>query len=520
MPRSTLTQAVIEQLQGGRVIAVVSAPANRVADVRALLLLSQLIYWTIRDKSVLSADGWLCKPASEWITETGLSRSYLASSVDTLKAQGVLKTWQKARLAPWWKLNLEALHVLCHGRPRKAAMPLDRFCSNASDREQLLGKPLPYYALLTTAVGDALTGFFLSRCVYWQAQLEQRKRLEGDKSFWGWSSTDWTSDIGITRSQLRTAMKTLSDRGLIASVEIGRTFPGVHVNMEQLDATIKAIIVPDVNKVAGQTQIPTALGGDSDGAGEIAKCGRFSAVRESVHTTGNSSALRKNDSGCGHHEAEVKPTSSSSPIAGFDSESAIFNVESSRSIAGFDQSIAGFSQSTRAHGFDYSETTTNTLSTNVHCAQAIAPATTPVVVVKEGEQDLIFPTTISEVDKAAMAQYLTAARPHRRQALLDEFAGRLIMAANMSPIQNPIGYLRRLVKLDAQAGSNLPLDFAGTVLARRQRQAENTRCLAAVRAQPVPAPVSTQSQSQATKPNFAALYAALGRKQPKQSEAS
>lgn len=534
MPVSTLTQAVIEQLQKGRVIAVVSAPANRVADVRALVLLSQLIYWTTRDRSVLSANGWLSKPAVEWMVETGLSRSYLASSVDTLTAQGVLKTWQKARLAPWWKLDLQALHVLCHGRPSKAAMPLARFCSNAVDRENLLGKPLPYYTVLTTAVGDALTGFFLSRCVYWQAQLEQRNRLEGNKSFWAWSSTDWTSDIGITRSQLRTAMKTLSDRGLIVSVEIGRPYPGVHVNMEQLRAVIEAINVP-FNSTG--SEITTAPCGHSDNAVEIDKCAHFSALRRSVHTclpaseSGNPGEIAR----CRRfpalrtavhtlrftpepESAKVGALLNSGPgIAGFDSGSAVLNAKSGQSFAGFDQSIAGFSQSTRAHGFDYSETTTNTLSTGVHCSQTIAPATSAVVVVKKGEQDLIFPKVVSEADKAAMAQYLSTALPHRRQPLLDEFAGRL--AIHTSPIQNQVGYLRRLVKLDAQAGGNLPLDFAGAVLAKRQRQAANVRHLTAARPLPVPTPIPPQCAA-GSKPDFGALYAALGRRPPTHKEAS
>jgi hypothetical protein len=487
-----MTQAVIERLQKARVISVVSAPAMRLGDVRALILLSQAIYWTSRDKSVVSANGWLSKPAAEWTAETGLSRSHLASAVTTLQERGVLKTWQKAKQAPWWKLDLQSLHALCQGRPAKAAIPLPRFCSDASYRESMLGKPLPYYALLAEAVGDALTGFFLSRCVYWQAQLEQRNRLEGDKSFWGWTSTDWTSDIGISRSQLRTAMGRLSDQELVVTVEIGRPYPGVHVNMEQLDVVVKAINVPQ-NKVAGRKDVaPTT------------------AVQGGVHTYGSFHAVRENYRKCAHIEAEGPPQNFTLPIAGFDTGSTVSNAESSRSFAGFDQSIAGFSQSTRAQGFDYSETTTNTLSTGVYCPQAIAPASVDVVVVKEGEPDLIFPEAVSEADKAAMTQYLTAALPHRRQALLDEFSGRL--AANTSPIQNPIGYLRRLVRLDAQASGKLPLDFAGAVLAKRQRLAENALRLAVARTVPVPATVSTQPQP--TKPNFAALYAAIGRRRP------
>ncbi len=536
MPVSAMTQAVIERLQKARVISVVSAPALRLGNVRALILLSQAIYWTSRDKSVVPANGWLSKPAAEWAAETGLSRAHLASAVTTLQEQGVLKTWQKAKQAPWWKLDLQSLHALSQGRPAKAAIPLARFCSDASYRENMLGKPLPYYALLAEAVGDALTGFFLSRCVYWQAQLEQRNRLEGDKSFWGWTSTDWTSDIGISRSQLRTAMKDLAERGLIASVEIGRPYPGVHVNMEQLGAIVKAISVPYYNIGAGQPQIATVPCGDFGEVGEIDKCGRFSAVRTTVHTclATPDSVGQEEIARCAHfsalrtsvHTLRFMPEpesarasislSSISSIAGFDTGSTASNAESAQPFAGFDQSIAGFSQSTRAQGFDYSETTTNTLSTGVHCSQALAPTPADVVVAKEGQQDLIFPKAVSETDKAAMAQYLTTALPHRRQALLDEFAGRL--AANTSPIQNPIGYLRRLVTLDTQAGGNLLLDFAGSVLARRQRQAENARHLAAVRAMPVPQPVSTQSQ--ATKPNFAALYAAIGRRRPNHTEAS
>ena len=496
MPISNATQAVMERLKQGRVISIASAPAKRLADVRALILLSQTIYWTVRDKSVLTANGWLSKPAAEWLAETGLSRSHLASAITTLREQGVLKTWQKAKLAPWWKVDLQGLYALCHGQPTGATVPLARFCTEQSFRDQMLGKPLPYYALLTEAVGDALAAFFLSRCVYWQELLEQRNRLAGSKPSWGWSSTDWTADIGISRSQLRTAMSHLAERGLIVVTEIGRPFPGVHVDMGRLGAALEAKCMPYIRQ-GEQEAASGSIGG--------------------VHTTGSSSTVWENYPLCGPTKTKqctpfksstvwsfcTSCTHSSPPfppssIAGFDQPTADPIAVSSQSSAGFDQSIAGFSQSTRACGFDYSdytETTTTTPTPSVNSESG------NVVVV-----DLIYPPGLSDAIHLAMAPHIAAALPHRRQALLDELAGRL--ATNIPPVRNAASYLRGLVMRDLEAKGKLLLDYADAVREKRKRQAAISQRVAAASAAPPHGVDAVIPPARSTK-DFSALRAAL-----------
>ena len=63
MPVSESTRRVMARLKEGRVLSIVSAPIRRLGDARSLILLSQMVYWTTRDRNVLNAQGWFSKPA-------------------------------------------------------------------------------------------------------------------------------------------------------------------------------------------------------------------------------------------------------------------------------------------------------------------------------------------------------------------------------------------------------------------------------------------------------------------------
>lgn len=226
------TEVMARLTAPGQVISVLSAPTQRLADARALILLSQILYWTIKAPNVLRADGWLSKPAHAWQQETRLTRNHLHSSFEVLRQSGVVKFWQKgAKTPPWVKLDLPTLFALCQGRPSHHAISLAQFIADAAYRDNVTGRPVPFYTALADMTGDALMGYFLSRCIFWQELLQKRNRL-GDKPAWGWSSSDWFSDCGISRSQLRTLMKHAAALGLISVTEIaGRTFPGIRVEM-------------------------------------------------------------------------------------------------------------------------------------------------------------------------------------------------------------------------------------------------------------------------------------------------
>lgn len=250
MPVNPLTQQALDVFKAGRVISVISAPTRRLADARGLILLSQLVYWTVKDRRILETGGWFSKSHQDWMRETCLSRHCLASSLKLLQEAGLVKVWQRmSRTAPWYKLNLNRLNALCQGSEDEIL--LARFVVDTPWRESILGRPLPYYTRLAQAVDDALLGLFLSRCVYWQDSLEQRGRLTAKKPVWGWSSNDWFNDIGITRTQLRNLLKQAEKLGFIRVTTEGRPFPGISVDFGIM---IEAINVPDNKEGAGQTE--------------------------------------------------------------------------------------------------------------------------------------------------------------------------------------------------------------------------------------------------------------------------
>lgn len=257
MPVSETTQRVLTLLKSRRVISVLAAPANRLMDIRALILLSQMVYWTLKDIDSIKTQGWMLKSSGDWQDETRLTRNYLSRSIHLLTERGVIKAWHRSsRGSPWIKVNLDALYLLCRGKPAPQTISLEQFIHNQAYRERLIGKSMPYFTVLADMAGDALQGMFLSRCVYWQEMLERRNRLEEANTAWGWSSTDWTADLGLSRTQLRLAIQQAENLRLLTKTEINRPFAGISIDMLHLEATVKAIIVPPTSE-----ENPTSIAG-------------------------------------------------------------------------------------------------------------------------------------------------------------------------------------------------------------------------------------------------------------------
>lgn len=422
MPVSESTRRVMARLKEGRVLSIVSAPIRRLGDARSLILLSQMVYWTTRDRNVLNAQGWFSKPASEWIEETGLTRSYMASCLKTLQEHQVVKIWQRMpKTAPWFKLDLNRLHVLCQGSAPASEIALAQFIADAAFREGILGRPLPYYTLLSELVDDALLGLFLSRCVFWQEALEQRGRLNTRKRTWGWSSADWANDIGITRAQLRNLLKRASAHGLIEVTTADRPFPGIWVDFERID---KAIYMP-------VTECP-------------------------IHTVDR--AFRNNTkeeipsdpaSSKGKAATEATPEQ---PRSGQNSHIKPVNAQEEGNSH---QPQSETAQSTRARGVDYV----------VDYPDYHSPCPDQAIDVGVVVSDLIYPPTDSTLETTGLQRTIASALPHRRQVLLDELAE---LMRRGTP-RNPISYLRAMVKADNAAQGTLVLEYAHLTVMRREQ---------------------------------------------------
>lgn len=437
MPVSEQTREVIALLKAERVISVISAPIRRLGDARSLILLSQMVYWTTRDRTVQDAGGWFSKPVQDWIKETGLTRAYVASCMKVLQERRIVKVWQRmTKTAPWYKLDLGELYALSQGRPSEGDIPLAQFIADQAYRDAVLGRPLPYFTLLTkVAGGDALLGLFLSRCVYWQELLEQRNRLNARKPTWGWSSNDWANDIGITRAQLRNVLKQAAELKLIDVTTADRPFPGIWVNFDQLH---KAIIMPSINvfSVPKNKEEPSGR-----------KC-RIPTADAAFTAT-----LTPSING---------PAASNAPIVKSGQSVGAENVQPSAEFSQeqgeIRQEQAGFEQSTRACGFDSVDYTTTTTSTGIS-------AWPSGVVVMGGETlnsakwealgHLIYPPSLAD-RSVDIRKTIAAALPHRRQILLDELEGQIQRGIP----RNPISYLRGIVQKDNDAKGELVMEYA------------------------------------------------------------
>lgn len=433
MPVSELTRQVVTRLKAGRVISIATGPIKPLSDPHSLILLSQILYWTQRDKNILSGDGWFSKPTREWIAETGLSKNYVASSIKSLQGHRVLKVWQRlTKTAPWFKLDLGQLHVLCHGRAPDNEISLSQFISDAGLREALIGKALPYYSLLTDATGDALLGLFLSRCISWQEALEHRNRLNPRKPTWGWSAADWANDIGISRTQLRRMLKLASDLKLIEVTTVGRPFPGIWVDFECVG---KAIVMPVTKWPIHSVDEPFS---DKPNTASITGC--------PIHTVDEAS--RDNRDSNNTQTENTQPTR----------RNALSGLE-------FTQGNDGFEQSTRARGVDYvdyevdyvDKTTTTIANSEKSSGHSVVVVPLP----------LIFPKSLTDSEREGIGQVIATALPHRQQDLLDELAE---LIARKIP-RNSISYLREIVRRDNQAQGKLVLEYAHITRECRRRQA-------------------------------------------------
>lgn len=530
MPVNPLTQQALDVLKAGRVISVISAPTRRLADARGLILLSQLVYWTVKDRRILETGGWFSKSHQDWMRETCLSRHCLASSLKLLQEAGLVKVWQRmSRTAPWYKLNLNRLNALCQGSENEIL--LARFVVDTPWRESILGRPLPYYTRLAQAVDDALLGLFLSRCVYWQDSLEQRGRLTAKKPVWGWSSNDWFNDIGITRTQLRNLLKQAEKLGFIRVTTEGRPFPGISVDFGVI---VKAINVPDNKEGAGRAELSSAVRKCSvrtadeafqdrtveDGEDPLeplligaGQAEQNSIVREcpvrSVDRTFPDNAAESAYTGCsirtadeafrapgsenseatvetlvvGTGQAEQNSVVRKCPVRSVDGTFPDIAAEGGETQAcgfahpshgfdqpghGFTQPERGFDQSTRARGFDYLDYRdyTTTTPTSPHCGNEGV-----VVGVQQEEKADAPPLVFPSIFCSGSAYPIEPLQQIIALALSHRrqlLLDELDGAIGKRIPRNPYSYLRALVARDNASSGGLILEHAYTSRRRRE----------------------------------------------------
>jgi hypothetical protein len=455
MAVSTQTSELMATLRAGRVISLASAPTRRLNDPRAMILLSQMIYWTGHDKDALQADGWLSKSTESWAAETCLTSTQVAGAIRRLMDRRLIKKWQRSHKAlPWYKIDAPMLAGLCQPASPDTAVDAQRFIQDSAYRESITGRPLPYFTRLADATNDALLGLFLSRCVYWQEALESRNRLHAKKPTWGWSANDWANDIGISRGQFRTLLQEANSLRLIEVTEIGRPFPGIWVDM----IAVKAKIMPIISGASVKRNDAGTLRNSTKWTFEPCQT-KVSALTTSTQWT----------------LPTRTPTDPS--VATFIPKNEGLPPKIDTLQHKTDTLEGHFVQSTRARGFDYLDYTTTPADcsvtepssrTDVVVASRLRPNNTPHA---PPENDALPPLrypSLSPAELNAVSKVIVSALPHRRQVLLDELDGQL----RSKQVRNPVALLGFLVREDKKLEGNLGLEYAH--LAEQRRQAERT----------------------------------------------
>ena len=213
--------------QPAAAISVSSRLAEIVADPSALVLLSQLIYWSRRGAVVVERDGWIHKTAEQWSQETGMSWKVQLRARRILLANGLIEErlcQMPARLE--FRLRLA---VLLPKLAEMSGLPCpDPDWVWVADRQQsllgdLLGRSYLFNAALTTHMPVA-AAMLASRLITATGQRLDSPSLQPASLHWvQLHRADWLRETGLSKDQWQTARRHLRELGLLR--ERQRNYP-------------------------------------------------------------------------------------------------------------------------------------------------------------------------------------------------------------------------------------------------------------------------------------------------------
>lgn len=196
--------------------------ARLTGDVKAALLLSQLLYWTRVGVEVEANGGWVLKTRQQWSAETALSRYEQQSARALLVKQGLIEESRQgtpARLA--FRVVLDRLGLALSRLLRSEPVQWTLFDvrSNAQQVRALLGRNLAFYRQLARLTQSVSTAVFLSKALSVQRALanaqaqKQAKAKQATHSleldWFGISPRQWTLETGLTAAQIRESKQKL-----------------------------------------------------------------------------------------------------------------------------------------------------------------------------------------------------------------------------------------------------------------------------------------------------------------------
>ena len=241
--------------QPAATISVSSRVAEIVADPSALVLLSQIIYWSRRGAVVIERAGWIHKTAEQWAQETGMTWKVQRRARRILLEYGLIEErlcQMPARLE--FRLRLETLV------PKLAEMSglpcPDPDLSWVADRQQsqfgdLLGRSYLFNAVLTMHMPVA-AAILASRLITATGQRLDCLSLQPAALHWvQLHRADWLRETGLSKDQWQTARRHLRELGLLR--ERQRNFPRRVDLAINLQAVRDLVAQPTISVEAEQT---------------------------------------------------------------------------------------------------------------------------------------------------------------------------------------------------------------------------------------------------------------------------
>lgn len=119
-------QTGLMALLKGRMVAYYPRLAHLIGGVKAAVMLSQLLYWSI-DEIVIKRKGWILKSVREFETETGLTQLEQATARDILMCTGVIEAHLSGIPRIWhYRVNEDRLtEILIDPQTQSMGKPLN-----------------------------------------------------------------------------------------------------------------------------------------------------------------------------------------------------------------------------------------------------------------------------------------------------------------------------------------------------------------------------------------------------------
>jgi len=163
-PLITDLEQVAALLQSQRPVAFNVNFARITGDVRATLLLSQMVYWTRRGVDVVANAGWIFKTRDQWHAEIGLGRRDLESARNILVDKGLI---QEARVGSpaknCYRIVLKELSAQLASlhRAEPVQWSLLDVRSDAEQIKAMLGHQFAFHRVLVNCVPSVAAAVYL-----------------------------------------------------------------------------------------------------------------------------------------------------------------------------------------------------------------------------------------------------------------------------------------------------------------------------------------------------------------------